>query len=213
MLVVPAVPALVHVVIDTDRRTLSLYRLHTLVARFPCAVGKPTTPTPLGHWYIVRKARWSGGFGTRWMQLSVPWGIYGIHGTNKPGSIGTRASGGCVRMFNRDVERLFDLVGVGTPVTVVGSLGQRSLYQGDRGSDVVAVQRALRDLHYYRGPESGIFDEALTRAVVMFQKRNQIVPDGNVGLRTYRLLGLAPKDQEVYPVPAPMDPGESRNSG
>ena len=46
---------------------------------------------------------WGGGFGTRWLGLNVPWGIYGIHGTNQPWSIGTQASAGCIRMFNRHV--------------------------------------------------------------------------------------------------------------
>jgi lipoprotein-anchoring transpeptidase ErfK/SrfK len=41
-----------------------------------------------------------------------------IHGTNAPGSIGTAASYGCIRMHNRDVEDLFQRVTVGTPVLV-----------------------------------------------------------------------------------------------
>jgi lipoprotein-anchoring transpeptidase ErfK/SrfK len=43
---------------------------------------------------------------------------YAIHGTNKPGSIGTEASYGCIRMHNRDIVDLFDRVPVGTPVVV-----------------------------------------------------------------------------------------------
>jgi len=35
---------------------------------------------------------------------------YGIHGTNAPASIGTSVSLGCMRMHNRDVERLFDML-------------------------------------------------------------------------------------------------------
>jgi hypothetical protein len=41
---------------------------------------------------------------------------FGIHGTNVPGSIGRKASHGCIRMRNRDVEELFDLVLVGDMV-------------------------------------------------------------------------------------------------
>jgi lipoprotein-anchoring transpeptidase ErfK/SrfK len=52
--------------------------------------------------------------GTRWMGLSAAG--YGIHGTNAPGSIGKAASHGCIRMRNRDVEELFELVGVGVTV-------------------------------------------------------------------------------------------------
>lgn len=46
-------------------------------------------------------------------------GEYAIHGTNKPSSIGTFASYGCIRMHNRDIEDLYDRVSVGTPVYVL----------------------------------------------------------------------------------------------
>jgi lipoprotein-anchoring transpeptidase ErfK/SrfK len=44
---------------------------------------------------------------------------YAIHGTNKPSSIGTYASYGCIRMYNQDIVDLFDKVSVGTPVVVL----------------------------------------------------------------------------------------------
>jgi len=43
---------------------------------------------------------------------------YGIHGTNTPSSIGHNASHGCIRMRNRDVEQLFDMVAVGDAVEI-----------------------------------------------------------------------------------------------
>jgi lipoprotein-anchoring transpeptidase ErfK/SrfK len=43
---------------------------------------------------------------------------YAIHGTNRPSSIGTFASAGCVRMLNDDVLDLFARVSIGTPVLV-----------------------------------------------------------------------------------------------
>ena len=55
--------------------------------------------------------------GPRAMTLSG--GQYAIHGTNKPSSIGTFASYGCIRMYNQDILDLFDRVAVGTPVMVV----------------------------------------------------------------------------------------------
>jgi lipoprotein-anchoring transpeptidase ErfK/SrfK len=45
--------------------------------------------------------------------------IYRIHGTNEPSSIGKHASSGCIRMLNADVIELFQLVKVGTEVTVL----------------------------------------------------------------------------------------------
>jgi lipoprotein-anchoring transpeptidase ErfK/SrfK len=46
-------------------------------------------------------------------------GEYAIHGTNRRDSIGTKASYGCIRMYNEDVVELFDRVGVGTRVVVL----------------------------------------------------------------------------------------------
>jgi len=43
---------------------------------------------------------------------------YGIHGTNNPRSIGTSVSHGCIRMRNEDIETLFRIVDVGTPVYI-----------------------------------------------------------------------------------------------
>ena len=50
--------------------------------------------------------------------LTLSGGKYAIHGTNRPNSIGTDASYGCIRMFNEDIVDLFDRVSVGTPVVV-----------------------------------------------------------------------------------------------
>jgi lipoprotein-anchoring transpeptidase ErfK/SrfK len=54
--------------------------------------------------------------GPRAMTLSG--GEYAIHGTNRPESIGTFASYGCIRMHNHDIVDLFDRVDVGTQVVV-----------------------------------------------------------------------------------------------
>ena len=50
--------------------------------------------------------------------------LYRIHGTNDPKSIGRAESSGCFRMLNAHVLHLASLVQVGTPVTVVRSLGK-----------------------------------------------------------------------------------------
>lgn len=54
------------------------------------------------------------------MRLKVPgFRSIGIHGTNEPESIGTRASQGCVRLRNEEIVRLKELVRVGTPVEIL----------------------------------------------------------------------------------------------
>ncbi len=113
----PVAPSPMSIVISTASKSLSVYRQGRLVKTYPVAIGKPSTPTPLGAFTIVNKQLNPGGpFGTRWMGLSQP--HYGIHGTNNPSSIGTAASNGCIRMFNSDVEELFSMTGVGTEVRI-----------------------------------------------------------------------------------------------
>lgn len=64
------------------------------------------------------KGEISGAYGNHFIRLSVPGqkGI-GIHGTHLPESIGTRASEGCIRMHNEDLEQLVKLIY--PPLTVV----------------------------------------------------------------------------------------------
>ena len=59
--------------------------------------------------------------GTRWMGFENQPGVmgYGIHGTERPESIGGDESMGCVRMRNREVEELFGVVPRGTPVRIL----------------------------------------------------------------------------------------------
>ena len=59
----------------------------------------------------------SNPMGVRAMTLSG--GEYAIHGTNRPDSIGTYASYGCIRMHNQDIVDLYERVSVGTQVVVV----------------------------------------------------------------------------------------------
>lgn len=114
---IPVSPSPTRIIVSIEAKTLSLYRDGRLVKSYPVATGKPSTPTPRGNFTIVNKQINPGGpFGTRWMGLSIP--HYGIHGTNNPASIGTAASNGCIRMYNEDVNELFNLVSVGTIVNI-----------------------------------------------------------------------------------------------
>jgi L,D-transpeptidase ErfK/SrfK len=51
--------------------------------------------------------------------MNLSWPNYLIHGTNKPTSVGLRSSSGCVRMYPEDIEQLFILVDINTPVRIV----------------------------------------------------------------------------------------------
>jgi L,D-transpeptidase ErfK/SrfK len=52
-------------------------------------------------------------------KFTLGWPSYLIHGTNKPYGVGLRSSHGCMRLYPEDVLKLFDMVPVGTQVTVV----------------------------------------------------------------------------------------------
>ncbi|HEY8496803.1 MAG TPA: peptidoglycan-binding protein [Limnochordales bacterium] len=185
------------IVVDTEKLTLTIYADGKPYKTYPVAVGRPkaTTLTPVGEWRVVHKGvNWGGGFGTRWLGLNVPWGIYGIHGTNKPYSIGNRASAGCIRMFNRDVEELYEWVSVGTPVKIVGvkppiTFGRR-LRQGVTGKDVVEVQLKLKEMGFHAGDADGRFGPATRAAVERLQRTFGLPVDGEVWGDVYYILGL-----------------------
>jgi len=65
--------------------------------------------------YGTSARRYMGVLGTRRLELGDG---YGIHGTDEPQSIGQSVSHGCVRMRNEDIERLYPMVAVGTPVYI-----------------------------------------------------------------------------------------------
>lgn len=104
--------------IDTRRRILRLFNNNTFVKQYPVAVGKPSTPTPSGYWTITMKGLWGAQFGGHFMRLNIPWGIYGIHGTDMPWSIAQAVSHGCVRMNSNDAKELYNIVPVGTHVHI-----------------------------------------------------------------------------------------------
>lgn len=54
--------------------------------------------------------------GTHWLSLDIP--RYGIHGTWEPETVGKQESAGCIRLVNADIEELYALLPVGTPVAI-----------------------------------------------------------------------------------------------
>lgn len=181
------------ITINLDKRRLYFSSPGSNTKTYPIAIGKSSTPTPLGNWTIVAKALNPGGpFGVRWMRLSVPWGGYGIHGTNNPRSIGRAVSHGCIRLYNEDVVEIYDQTPIGTPVTIMGrAYTGRILKRGDRGSDVRFVQSILRELRYYRYKLDSYFGARTEEAVIAFQTDQGILVDGMVGPETLNALQQA----------------------
>lgn len=186
-------PEQLWIYIDRYSQTLTLFDGQREVVSYPVAVGKEETPTPPGEWRVVHKDKgWGGGFGTRWMGLNVPWGIYGIHGTNKPWSIGTYASAGCVRMFNANVEELFELVPLGTPVIISGDLPAVSerpeIAINTSGKFVLVFQVRLRQAGFDFGAIDGRFGPGVEAAVKNFQALYGLPVTGAVNRDQQRIL-------------------------
>lgn len=169
---------------------------NVVVKKYSIASGKRETPSPVGTWKVTSMGKWSGGFGTRWIGLNVPWGIFGIHGTNRPDSIGDEASHGCIRMQNRDVEDLYKHVNIGMIVCVYAGpygpfeKGLLTLKPGDRGADVLEVQRKMKEKGYYPGKLDGIYGEGMKQYVMKFRKDNELTTSHNIDSEFYEKLGI-----------------------
>ncbi len=188
----------IRIEIDLAKHTLTVFSDNQPIKKFPVGTGKGGDPSPLGEWKIVQKSTKIGGpFGTRWMRLSVPWGTYGIHGTNQPGSIGWSSSHGCIRMRNKDVEALYPLIPVGTPVKIMNN-GQiipkyyktRTLQEKSIGQDVVYLQLRLKEKGIVFGDVDGKYGKMTGLAVKYYQIWHGLEPTGKADTETYRSLGL-----------------------
>jgi len=120
------------IVVSLEDRKLALVEDGQVKKVYTVAVGKPSTPSPVGTFAIQRRVKnpvyqhegkvvqpgAGNPVGTRWMGLSVKG--YGIHGTNEPKSIGKAASHGCIRMARKDLEEMYEMVHVGDTVELIG---------------------------------------------------------------------------------------------
>jgi lipoprotein-anchoring transpeptidase ErfK/SrfK len=121
--------------VSIPNHTLTLYRVWdgktNFVKRYSVGTGKNDN-TPRGSfkidlkqveptWYKTGSKPIPYGskenlLGTRWMGIDCPG--FGLHGTWKSESIGSASSAGCIRMHNEEVEELYDIVPLGTTVTI-----------------------------------------------------------------------------------------------
>lgn len=135
------------IIINKGTFTLHLIKNGKEVAAYPCAIGKNRGQkqesgdmrTPTGEFYIdeiIDSSAWThdfadgrgavqGAYGPWFLSIDTTelsqgaWNGIGIHGTNVPDSIGTRASEGCIRLHNQDIENLKRQVRVGMKVKIV----------------------------------------------------------------------------------------------
>jgi lipoprotein-anchoring transpeptidase ErfK/SrfK len=145
------------IVVSLEDKKLALVEDGQVKKVYTVAVGKPSTPSPTGTFTIARRVKNpvyqhegkvvqpgpGNPVGTRWMGLSVKG--YGIHGTNEPKSIGKAASHGCIRMAKKDLEEMYEMVGVGDSVELVGQRNEETaqLFGGDQKPVGAGVQEPV----------------------------------------------------------------------
>jgi hypothetical protein len=116
-------------VVDRSKLRATLYKRGRQLWSASVGIGKPSTPTPAGHFWIREKFKThdAGGlygpvaFGTSDYSVLSDWpggGIIGIHGTDEPFLIPGRPSHGCIRVQNRAVRQLWSLMPIGTPLLI-----------------------------------------------------------------------------------------------
>jgi lipoprotein-anchoring transpeptidase ErfK/SrfK len=120
-----------HIVVDTSRRTLALYRSGKRMRVLEAVVGKPSTPTPTGEFFIEES------IALRPSDVGAPFalalsarsnvlqefdggpGQIALHGLRNVGGVpGTAVSHGCVRLDDTAMRWLVARVGPGVPVTI-----------------------------------------------------------------------------------------------
>jgi len=142
------------VLVSVPDRKLAVIEDGKVIATFSVAVGAPASPSPAGEFQIVSRVAnptyyhpgtvipsgKDNPVGTRWVGLSQKG--YGIHGTNVPRSIGHAASHGCIRLRNRDMERLFTMLRVGDVVEIHSERDEQVAQVFGSGADDTTVAEA-----------------------------------------------------------------------
>jgi L,D-transpeptidase ErfK/SrfK len=171
------------------------------VSTYPVGVGTTQRPTPMGQMHVSRKKFRP----TWYVPASIaedhrkkgdplpaevppgplnPLGEYAlylsrsrylVHGTNKPASIGLRATNGCIRLYPEDIKRLFENTPVQTPVNIVNQpylVGQRDgivyleVHTPFEESGITELEKAFAKLRNIEKNSGHAFDWKKVKEVV-----------------------------------------------
>jgi hypothetical protein len=120
----------IRVEVDLSEHRLTVTKLGRVLFRAAGATGSPSSPTPVGEYFVTDRVPFPGGgsygsfaFGISGIQPHLPPGWTGgnqlaIHGTNQPWTIGRTASAGCIRVSESTLGKLLPLLAYGTPVVI-----------------------------------------------------------------------------------------------
>jgi L,D-transpeptidase catalytic domain len=120
-----------HIVVDLARRSVSVYRDGRIARTFQAVVGKPSTPTPTGRFFVEETVQMAPGQAGGPFALALSArsnvlqefeggpGQIALHGRNNlGGTLGTAASHGCVRLSTASIDWLAARIGPGIPTTI-----------------------------------------------------------------------------------------------
>ena len=154
-------------------RKLAVIEDGNVIAKFSVAIGAAASPSPTGKFQIVNRVSnptyyhpgtvipsgKDNPVGARWIGLNQKG--YGIHGTNAPKSVGHAASHGCIRLRNRDVERLFAMLKVGDAVEIHSERDEQvaQVFGGSTDDTTVAALEAPEQDGGQQQESSGILNE------------------------------------------------------
>jgi lipoprotein-anchoring transpeptidase ErfK/SrfK len=140
------------ILVSVPDRKLAVIEGGKVIRTFPVSVGASVSPRPTGELRIVRRltnpayyhpgvaipAGANNPLGPRWIGLSQSG--CGIHGTNHPESVGHAASHGCIRLRNRDIKQLFEMVSIGDVVEIRGQRDRQTaeIFGGGADSNMLA---------------------------------------------------------------------------
>jgi lipoprotein-anchoring transpeptidase ErfK/SrfK len=121
------------IVVDLLARRVRVYRDGSMVRTFQAVVGKPSTPTPTGQFFVEETVKMAPGEAGGPFALALSArsnvlqefeggpGQIGIHGRNElGGTLGAAESHGCIRLATASIDWLAARIGPGTPVRIYG---------------------------------------------------------------------------------------------
>jgi L,D-transpeptidase ErfK/SrfK len=124
--------------------------------------------------------------------LYLGWPRYLIHGTNQPYGVGRRLSAGCIRLYPEDIARLYPMVSIGTPVTVVDEPVKLGWSKGDLFLEIHPTQAQADELEDKR--------RFTTRVIDRLVERIKQAAGEHAGRLDWELVARAAKDRSGVPV-------------
>jgi lipoprotein-anchoring transpeptidase ErfK/SrfK len=122
------------IIVDLAARRVAVYSGGRVVKSFKAVVGKPSTPTPTGQFFVEETVQMQPGEAGGPFALALSArsnvlqefeggpGQIGIHGRDDlGGTLGTAVSHGCIRLDTASIDWLTARIGPGTPVTIYGT--------------------------------------------------------------------------------------------